>query len=100
VHKVQGKQSRPFSVLLCPRLVEIPRQFRVQQLQELDRKRPGVVVHLMVALGSVIAPSTPDMERIQMVHIGLNPGQGIRRAIASQTEIGKHAEPQPALHPH
>ena len=83
------------SIFLSSSGVKVRGEFRVQQLQELDRKWPRVVVHLTVALRSVITPSIADITLVEVIHISFEALGGEWRAILLQAQISKHAEPEP-----
>lgn len=84
IHKVVRKLLGPIAISLGPDRVEIARQFGIEELEKLNRKRTRVIVHLVMTLRPVIAPTAAYMERIQMIHIRLDALQRICRAVLSQ----------------
>lgn len=93
MHEIQGELPGTLLVPLSARLVEITSQFGVQQLQELNGKRARVIVHLVMALGAVVAPTPSDVEGVQVIHVCFNARKGVGCAVPSESKIGEDSKP-------
>lgn len=96
VHEVNRVLAGPVSILLCADRVRLCSQLRVDQLRVLDRERARIVVQLPDALGPVAGPAVAEIERVEVVQVGLQALGVEHGAHLGEPEIGKNTEPEPA----
>ena len=67
--KVKGVHVCALLVLFGLLRVNVCGEFRVEELQVLDRKGAGVVVHLAICVRSIVGPAITTIVRVQLLDI-------------------------------